>query len=208
MYKNRSIQNNPCDVASSRAWRLVWEGGLDLLTRPMEGKKHPEVDNWTNWPPGQITGSTEDSIMKRPASNPLQPNNKVKISAVSHPLHCLGCFWSMKFIRGTCWILPSCSCVLVEAESNSTERHTVQNRSLVCRVTDFFLGNETKISSAHSLTIFGKVKYTSQSANFVFHQRARCDRIYAFICFSSQNYWAVSKVCGKALMSAFFYAQS
>lgn len=44
-----------------------------------------------------------------------------------------------------------------------------------------------------------------QSANFVFHQRARCNRIYSFICFSSQNYWAVSKVCGKALMSVFFF---
>lgn len=111
----------------------------------------------------------------------------------------------MKFICGTCWILPSCSCALVEAESNSKERHAIQNRSLVCRVTYIFLGNETNISSEHSLTIFGKVTYTCQSANFVFHQRARCNRIYAFICFSSQNYWAVSKVCGKALMSVFFF---
>lgn len=151
MYKNRSFQNNPCDVASSRAWRLVWEDGLDLLTRPTEGKKNPEVDNWTNWPPGQITGSTEDSIIKRPASNPLQPNNKVKISAASHPLHCPGCFWSMKFIRGTCfWIFPSCSCVLAGAKSNSTERHAVQNWSLVCRVTYFFLDNETDFLSALS----------------------------------------------------------
>lgn len=115
-----------------------------------------------------------------------------------------GCFWSMKFIRGTCWILPSCSCALVEAESNSKERHAVQNRSLVCRVTYIFLGNETNISSEQSLTIFGKVTYTCLSANFVFYQRARCNRTYAFTCFSSQNYWAVSKVCGKALMSVFF----
>lgn len=76
-----------CGQLPSMAFGL---GGRAGPANPAYGrKKTPEVDNWTNWPPGQITGSTEDTIMKkRPASNPLQPNNKVKISAVSHPLQC------------------------------------------------------------------------------------------------------------------------
>lgn len=117
-------------VASSRAWRLVWEGGLDLLTRPTEEKKtNPEVDNWTNWPPGQITGSTEDSIVKRPASNSLQPKNKVKISAVWHPRHCRDVCKEWNSSVALLWSFPSCSCPFAEAESKSTERHAVRNCS-------------------------------------------------------------------------------
>lgn len=55
-------------VASSWAWHLVWKGGLDLLTRPStEEKENSEVDNWSDWPPGRITGLSEDTRIRKPA---------------------------------------------------------------------------------------------------------------------------------------------
>lgn len=55
-------------VASSWAWHLVWKGGLDLLTRPnTEEKENSEVDTWSDWPPGQITGLLEDTLIQKPA---------------------------------------------------------------------------------------------------------------------------------------------
>lgn len=53
-------------VASSWAWLLVWKGGLDLLTRPnTEEEENSEVDNWSDWPPGRITGLLEDTSIKK-----------------------------------------------------------------------------------------------------------------------------------------------
>lgn len=121
-----------CGQLPSMAFGL---GGRAGPANPAYGreKKNPEVDNWTNWPPGQITGSTEDSVMKRLSSNPLQPKNKIKVSAVARPLYCQ----EVSEVWNSLVALPSCSCVLVEAESNPTERHAVQNKSLVCRVAYF-----------------------------------------------------------------------
>lgn len=133
MYKNRSIQNNPCDKAVC-GQLLSMPFGLGGRAGPANPayrrtKKKPEVDNWTNWPPGQITGSTEDSVVKRPASNSLQPKIKVKISALWHPLHCRDVCKERNSSVALFWSFPSCSSLFAEAESKSTERHAVRNCS-------------------------------------------------------------------------------
>ena len=106
-------------MASSWAWRLVWKGGLDLLTRPItEEKENSEVDNWSDWPPGRITGLLEDALIKKPTL--MIGNNQpccfsAIISFYSTALSLIdvlnGFFYNnvafsvcVKFICGTCWI--------------------------------------------------------------------------------------------------------
>lgn len=188
MYKNRSIQNNPCDKAvcgqlPSMAFGLGGRAGPANPAYRRKKKKNPEVDNWTNWPPGQITGSNEDSIVKRPASNPLQPNKKLKLSAAWHPLHCRDDSEGWSSPVALCGSFLHAPVYLRKLNLYRKARCTKLQSSLQSHLFPGY-GNKDFLSVLSHNLWWSKVNQSK--CQFCFLAKARCNRIYAVICFSSQ----------------------
>lgn len=160
-------------------WHLVWKGGLDLLTRPnTEEKENSEVDNWSDWPPGRITGWLEDTLIKTLALIQYFPQIITYfLSIFPYQMHCPFNFlftimlhfpfflssWKSTVALGA--FLHACVCVctvliLKRTEGKCTKKAHCPNCNLVCRVT-YVLVKEINdaISSVYYLTIFGEVNY-------------------------------------------------